>query len=193
MTHTLKDKNILYGVTGSIAAFKAASVVRLLRKSGANVRTIMTESAQKLITAETFRALTGNPVYTELFVESSQHSLEHISLAEWGQALIIAPATANVIGKAACGIADDLLSTLFLVCTCPVGFSPAMNDNMYAHPVVQRNVAALKQLGYDFLEPAEGELASGKVGRGRMPEPETVFNWAIEVVKRGQQTDLELI
>lgn len=180
----MKDKHILYGVTGSIAAFKAASVVRLLRAQGADVRTVMTTSAQKLVTAETFCALTGNPVYTKMFTAHQQRSLDHIHLAEWADALIIAPATANIIGKAACGIADDLLSTLFLACSCNVGFAPAMNDRMYAHPAVQRNVETLKGFGCHILEPVEGQLASGKVGRGRMPEPEAVFEWIMGIVAK---------
>jgi len=184
MTHPLENLHVLYGVTGSIAAFKAASIVRLLKQAGADVRTIMTANALKLITAETFCALTGNPVSTEMFTARQQHSLDHIHLAEWANVLVIAPATANVIGKAASGIADDLLTTTFLACTCPVGFSPAMNDNMFAHPVVGRNIQTLKGLGYHFLEPVEGQLASGKTGKGRMPEPEDVFNWIVEIAKR---------
>jgi len=142
----------------------------------------MTQNALKLIGAETFCALTGHPVYTEMFTAHQQRSLDHIHLAEWADALIIAPATANILGKMSCGVADDLLSTTFLACSCPVGLVPAMNDQMYAHSIVQRNVQVLKDIGCRVLEPVEGQLASGKVGRGRMPEPEAVFEWIVEIM-----------
>ena len=192
MKSVVENKHVLLGVTGSIAAYKAPSVARLLRKAGADVKTVMTGSAQKLVGPTTFRALTGNPVYTQMFLSNEQDSLTHISLAEWTDILVVVPATANIIGKIACGIADDLLSTVIMACDCPIGFAPAMNDKMFNNPIVQRNLVTLEKFGYFLLQPAEGELASRKVGQGRLPEPEQVFEWIIDVLREGKNTSTDV-
>jgi phosphopantothenoylcysteine decarboxylase/phosphopantothenate--cysteine ligase len=165
----LKDRKILLGVTGGIAAYKAAELTREFVKRGASVKVIMTANATRFITPLTMQTLSGNPVYTEMFSLAENPEIGHISLADWADVFVIAPATANIIGKAAAGIADDLLSTTIMAARMPVLFCPAMNSNMYASPVVTENIARLRRSGYRILEPETGELACGTEGAGRLP------------------------
>lgn len=181
----LQDRTIMVGVTGGIAAYKAAEVVSRLTKLGAHVYVIMTESATRLVGPLTFRSLSGNPVYTEMFSEPKLWNVEHIALAERADAFLIVPATANFLGKVANGIADDLLTTTVMATKAPVVIAPAMNVNMYENPIVRDNVARLQGLGYEVMEPDEGRLACGTVGRGRLPEPERIVAFLDEVLSRG--------
>lgn len=180
----LQNRTIMVGVTGGIAAYKAAEIVSRLTKLQANVYVIMTEAATKLVAPLTFRSLSGNPVYTEMFSEPKIWNVEHIALAERAEALLIAPATANVIGKIASGIADDLLTTVVMATKAPVVLAPAMNVNMYENLIVQGNLAKLRGLGYEVIEPDEGRLACGTVGRGRLPEPERIVARLTDVLAR---------
>lgn len=167
---------VILGVTGSIAAYKAASVVRGLMARGHVVQVVMTPSAQRLITPTTFRSLSGRPVVTEMFVDEGQVGLQHVELAEWANVLAVAPATANFIGKIANGIADEILSCTWLACDCPKVVAPAMNDRMWANDAVQRNCRYLRGLpGVRFVEPVEGKLASGRVGVGHLAPVEQVI------------------
>ncbi|MHC4481169.1 MAG: flavoprotein [Planctomycetota bacterium] len=162
-------KQIILGVTGSIAAYKAASVLRGLMDRGHAVQVVMTPSAQRLVTATTFRSLSGRPVVTEMFPAEEQVGLQHIELAEWVDVLAVTPVTANFIGKIANGIADEILSCTWMACDCPKVLAPAMNDRMWASEAVQRNCAHLRELpGVHFIEPVEGKLASGRVGMGHL-------------------------
>ena len=164
--------NIVVGITGGIAAYKAPELVRLLKKAGHEVRCAATEHALQFVTRVTLETVSENPLYCDLF--ASGHT-EHISLKEWGDMLVVAPATANIIGKVAGGIADDALSTLLLAFSQkPVVMAPAMNSLMWAHPAVQRNIATLKGWGIRMVGPAEGALACGTIGIGRMAEPEEI-------------------
>lgn len=181
-----RERTIIVGVTGGIAAYKAAEIVSCLTKQGARVYVIMTEAATKLVAPLTFRSLSGNPVYTEMFAEPKIWNVEHIALAERAEAFLIAPATANVIGKIANGIADDLLTTTVMATKAPVVIAPAMNVNMYENPVVQANLARLRALGYAIIEPDEGRLACGAVGRGRLPDPERIVAFLGDVLTRGR-------
>ncbi|HVZ78799.1 MAG TPA: bifunctional phosphopantothenoylcysteine decarboxylase/phosphopantothenate--cysteine ligase CoaBC [Gemmatimonadaceae bacterium] len=168
------SRRVLLGVTGGIASYKSAWLARLLAKAGAEVDVVMTRGATEFVGPITFEALTGRPVHTGIF--DPGHALEHIKLPRAAAAIVIAPATADFMARAASGQADDLLSACLLAATCPVMFVPAMNDRMWAHPQVQRNVAHLRSLGYVVVEPDEGMLAAGEgSGPGRMPEPETIF------------------
>lgn len=170
----LTGKKILLGITGGIAAFKAASLCSKLVQQGAEVRVIMTKSATKLITELTLQALSKNPVYTDTFDEKNPATIAHISLADWADLVLVAPATANIIGKMANGIADDMLSTTLLATQAPIMVAPAMNVHMYVHPAVSRNLAELASRGVLMVEPGEGLLACGYIGKGRMEEPETI-------------------
>jgi phosphopantothenoylcysteine decarboxylase/phosphopantothenate--cysteine ligase len=165
---------ILLGVTGCIGAYKSAELVRRLRRSGAGVRVVLTRSAGWFVTEGTLQTLTGRPVYTDLFRPRATEGIEHIDLARSSDLLLVAPATANVIGKFAGGIADDLLSTLHLAFEGPVIIAPAMNSSMYRHPSVQENMRKLVARGVDFVGPGEGELACGETGEGRLLEPEAI-------------------
>lgn len=173
----LKDKNIIVGVTGGIAAYKAADLVSRLKKEGANVEVIMTENATKFVSPLTFQTLALNPVYKEMFKEPRNYDVEHISLAEKADMFLIAPATANVIGKIANGIADDLLTTTIMATKARVVFAPAMNTNMYINPIFQRNMEYLKELGYEFISPGVGMLACQTYGPGRMAEPADIVEY----------------
>ncbi|MEW6724873.1 MAG: bifunctional phosphopantothenoylcysteine decarboxylase/phosphopantothenate--cysteine ligase CoaBC [Bacillota bacterium] len=170
----VEGKRILLGVCGGIAAYKAVEVVSRLRKRGAEVRVIMTRAATKLIQPLTFQTLSANPVHIEMLEEPKVWNVEHIALAQWPDLLLVAPATANMIGKVRAGIADDLLSTTIMATRAPVVFVPAMNVNMYENPVVQDNLACLRRLGYGFIEPDIGWQACGVEGRGRFPDPERI-------------------
>lgn len=168
----LKNKTILLGVTGGIAAYKAAALASALVKLRANVEVVMTEHATEFITPLTFEQLTGRRAMVNTFDRDFSHQVEHISLAQRTDLVIIAPATANVCAKLAHGLADDMLTTTVLACKCPKLIAPAMNTNMYENPVTQDNLAILRRYGWDVLEPASGRLACGAVGKGKMPEPE---------------------
>ncbi len=170
----LAGKTIVVGVTGGIAAYKAAELVRFLVKDGAFVRVIMTKNAQEFITPLTLQTLSGNPVATETFNLTQESEIGHIRLADTADLILIAPASADVIGKLAHGIADDLLTTVLLATMAPVLVAPAMNVHMYSHPAVQENIRILGQRGYRFVEPAEGFLACGYEGKGRLADPEDI-------------------
>ncbi|MFB4162610.1 bifunctional phosphopantothenoylcysteine decarboxylase/phosphopantothenate--cysteine ligase CoaBC [Alteribacillus sp. JSM 102045] len=170
----LQNKHILLGVSGGIAAFKAAALASKLTQAGATVKVIMTEHAKEFVTPLTFQALTRERVYDDTFAEKDPEKVAHIDIADWADLVIIAPATANLLGKAANGIADDMLSTTLLAATCPVYMAPAMNVNMYNQPAVQQNMETLKGRGCRFIEPGDGYLACGWVGKGRLAEPEEI-------------------
>lgn len=171
----LKDKKIILGITGGIAAYKAAELTRCLVKKGAQVKVIMTRNAQEFITPLTMQTLSNNPVYTEMFALVESSEIGHISLADFADLVIVAPATANIIGKVAGGLADDLLSTTIMATRAPVIFCPAMNTNMYSNEIVRANIVKLAYEGYYFVEPASGELACGTWGSGRLAEIEDII------------------
>lgn len=170
----LKDKNILLGITGSIAAYKAAMLVRLLVKQGASVQVLMTEYAKEFITPLTMATLSKNPILVDFFDPENGNWNSHVDLGEWADLYIIAPATANTMGKMAHGIADNLLLTTYLSAKCDVMIAPAMDLDMYQHPANLKNIDILRSYGNIIIEPASGELASGLSGKGRMEEPEVV-------------------
>lgn len=167
-------KTVLLCVTSSIASYKSAYLARVLVKNGYNVNVIMSKNATEFITPLTFERLTNNKCITDTFEKNYTYDVEHISLAKASAAVIIAPATANIIGKLANGIADDMLSTTVMACKCPVFIAPAMNTNMYENPIVQDNMNKLKKFGYQFIEPQSGLLACGDTGKGKMEEPEKI-------------------
>ena len=171
----LKDKTVLLGVTGSIAAYKIASLASMLVKQHANVRVIMTKNATNFINPITFETLTGNKCLVDTFDRNFEFQVEHVSLAKQADLALVAPASANVIGKMAHGIADDMLTTTLLACKAPILVSPAMNTNMYENPIVQDNLCTLQRYGMKVIAPASGYLACGDTGAGKMPEPEILF------------------
>ena len=171
----LKGKTVLLGVTGGIAAYKAAALASALVKQRADVEVIMTHNATQFVTPLTFEQLTGHRTMVDTFDRNFSHQVEHISLAERTDLVIIAPATANVCAKLAHGLADDMLTTTVLACKCPKLIAPAMNTNMYENPVTQDNLEILRRYGWDVIEPASGRLACGAVGKGKMPEPEDLL------------------
>ncbi len=164
----LNGKNILLGVTGSIAAYKSAEILRELVNRGCNVRVVMTEAATRFVGPQTFSTLSGKPALVRMFHEGEDPEVEHVRAPEEADAVLIAPATANIIAKMATGIADDMLSTMLLVARCPILVAPAMNSNMYTHPVVEANIAKLKERGIKIIEPEFGDLACGYTGPGRL-------------------------
>lgn len=170
----LNGKIIVLGVAGGIAAYKAVELLRLLTKAGATVHVVMTRAATEFLTPLTFQTLSGNPVHTELFSLYQEREIGHISLADRADLLIIAPATANIIGKIAGGIADDLLTTTVMATKAPVLLAPAMNVNMYDNPIYRQNEAKLRQLGYRFVDAESGDLACGWIGSGRLASPEEI-------------------
>lgn len=175
----LKGKTVILGVTGGIAAYKSAWLTSLLVKAGADVQVVMTEHAREFIAPLTFEALTNQRCHTDTFDRNHEYSTEHVSLASRADAMIIAPATANVIAKLACGIADDMLTTTVLACDCPKIVVPAMNTRMYENPVTQDNLEKLRKYGVTVVEPAAGRLACGDVGKGKMPEPDVLFQYVL--------------
>lgn len=177
MTQSLQGKNIIVGITAGIAAYKAIEVVSRLRKQGANVKVVMTKNAKNLVSTLTLGEISGHPVVHDMWEEIHDWNVEHISLATWADAYLIVPATANIIGKIANGIADDMLSTTVMATKAKVFICPAMNTNMYQNPITQANIKKLMDLGYNFLEPATGFLACGIEGQGRLPEPVDIINW----------------
>ena len=171
----LKNKTILLGVTGSIAAYKIASLASMLVKQHANVHVIMTKNATNFMNPITFETLTGNKCLVDTFDRNFEFQVEHVSLAKQADVALVAPASANVIGKMAHGIADDMLTTTLLACKAPILVSPAMNTNMFENPIVQDNLRTLQRYGMKVIAPASGYLACGDTGAGKMPEPETLF------------------
>ena len=180
----LQGKNILLGVTGGIAAYKAADLASKLIKLQANVDVIMTENATKFVTPLTFESITHTRCVTDTFDRGSYYEVEHIALADKADILVIAPATANCIAKLACGLADDMLTTTALACDCIKMIAPAMNTKMYDNPVTQRNIQTLRDLGYIIIEPGEGFLACGTVGKGRMEEPSVITETIVHEIAR---------
>ena len=179
----LEGKHIVLGVTGSIAAFKIASLASMLKKKKADVTVIMTQNATNFINPVTFESLTGNKCLVDTFDRNFQHSVEHVSLAKQTDVFLIAPASANVIAKAAHGIADDMLTTTLLACQCPKIIAPAMNTRMYQNPIVQDNMKILQSYGMEVITPATGYLACGDTGEGKMPEPELLLEYIIKALK----------
>ena len=178
----LKGKTILLGVTGGIAAYKAAALASALVKLHATVEVIMTKNATEFIAPLTFEELTGHRVMVDTFDRNFQHQVEHISLAQRTDLMIVAPATANVCAKLAHGLADDMLTTTALACRCPKLIAPAMNTNMYENPVTQDNLASLRRYGWEVIEPNSGRLACGAVGKGKLPEPEELVQYILRAI-----------
>ncbi|MFQ5963997.1 MAG: flavoprotein [Candidatus Scalinduaceae bacterium] len=173
--------NIVYGVTGSIAAFKAAEIVSKLKSLGFDITVIMTKSAQKFVSPLTFRTLSQNKVITDVFIEENACDPQHVSLSNKADVIVIAPATANIIGKIASGIADDALTSIVMVVTnIPVLIAPAMDDRMYLNPITQKNIKKLQKVGYKFIGPEKGRLASGRIGVGRMADVELIIQSIID-------------
>lgn len=176
--------HIILGVTGSIAAYKAVEVVSGLIKQGNKVTVIMTSCAQRFVTPVTFQTISKNKVITDLFIDTENYDPEHVSLAEQADLIVVAPATANFIGKVASGIADDALTCTVMATRSGVIIAPAMNDSMYINPVVQENVKKLKGLGYIIIEPEKGRLCTGKIGIGRLASVETIVKTINKVLKK---------
>lgn len=172
----LKGKNVVVGVAGGIAVYKVVDLVSKLKKQDANVYVIMTQSAANFVTPLTFREISGHPVVVDMWAETANWNVEHIALANKADLFLLAPATGNIIGKIANGIADDMLSTTVMATTAPTLFVPAMNSNMYLNPIVQKNISKLTELGYYFMEPESGMLACGVEGVGRLPEATKILN-----------------
>lgn len=178
-------KNIILGVTGSIAAYKAANISSILTKHGYNVDVILTKSAREFITPLTFQSLTKNRVYFDMFEEFTPSEIKHISLAKKADLCLIAPATANIIGKLANGIADDMLTTVVMAMSnVPIYICPAMNTNMYNNAIVQRNISTLTEYGYHFIEPKEGLLACGDIGKGALTDVDTIVSTVEDCLKK---------
>jgi phosphopantothenoylcysteine decarboxylase/phosphopantothenate--cysteine ligase len=182
---SLEGKTIVLGITGSIAAYKAATLARKLQSKGAQVIVVMTEAGAKLVDPLTFRSLTGEPVLVDMFAPVTDWQIEHISLAEEADLLLIAPATANTIGKIAHGIADTLLTCAVMATKAPVLIAPAMNANMYENPIVQENIKRLEEFGYCFVEPKVGKLATGIEGKGALADVDDIVATAEELLRGG--------
>ena len=178
----LQGKTAVLAVTGSIAAYKIANLARMLKKLHCNVQVLMTQNATNFINPITFETLTGNKCLIDTFDRNFQYSVEHVALAKQADVVLIAPASANVIGKIACGIADDMLTTTVMACPCRKIVSPAMNHNMYHNPIVQDNLARLERFGYEIVKPATGMLANGDTGDGRMPEERLLLEYIIREI-----------
>ena len=190
----LQGKTVLLGVTGSIAAYKIAYLASALKKLHAQVHVLMTENATNFINPITFESLTGNKCLVDTFDRNFQFQVEHVSIAKQADVVMIAPASANVIGKLAYGIADDMLTTTIMACKCKKIISPAMNTNMYENPIVQDNLAILQHYGYEVIEPASGYLACGDTGAGKMPEPEMLLEYILrEIAKEKDLTGQKVL
>lgn len=176
----LQGKTVLLGVTGGIAAYKMPNVARMLKKLHCNVHVLMTENAKNFITATTFETLTGNKCLIDTFDRNFEFSVEHVALAKQADLVLLAPATANVIGKIANGIADDMLTTTVMACTCKTLIAPAMNHNMYRNPIVQDNLRRLEGFGYEIIPPDTGMLANGDIGEGKLPSEETLVEYVLK-------------
>jgi len=183
MPDDLSGYEVLVCVTGGIAAYKTATIVSRLVQAGAGVTVAMTAAARRFITPLTFRALTARPVYTSVWQAENPADQQHLSLTERADLVLVAPATANLIGKAAAGLGDDLVSTLLLSATSPILLAPAMNTRMWANPIVQNNVKRLREVGYQFIDPQEGWLACREIGAGRMAEPEDIVALAASTLR----------
>lgn len=177
----MNNKKVLLGVSGGIAVYKALDVISRLKKKGIEVKVIMTKSAAEFVTPLSFQSLSENPVVIDMFDEPKAWEIQHISLAKWADLVVVVPATANIIGKVANGIADDMLSTTIMATKAEVIFCPAMNTNMYENKIVQKNMAILKDLGYGFINPASGRLACGDIGRGKLENTEII---AEKIIKK---------
>ncbi len=175
----LTGKTVVVGVTGGIAAYKMPNVARMLKKMHCNVHVIMTQNATNFITATTFETLTGNKCLIDTFDRNFEFSVEHVAIAKQADLVLIAPATANVIGKIAGGIADDMLTTTVMACTCKILIAPAMNHNMYHNSIVQENIEKLKRHGYEIIDPVCGMLANGDTGDGKLPSEETLVSYVV--------------
>lgn len=182
----LKDKTVVIGVSGGIAVYKTLDVISRLRKLGVNVNVIMTKSATEFVTPLSFQSLSQNYVVCDMFEDPKTWDVEHISLAKRADVFLIAPATANVIGKIANGIADDMLTTTVMATKAKVLIAPAMNTNMYENPILQRNINTLKELGYNFVEPESGRLACGDTGKGKLASPETIVDEVVKLISKEQ-------
>ena len=178
----LKGKTVVIAVSGSIAAYKMPNVCRMLKKLGADVQVLMTQNATQFINPITFESLTGNKCLIDTFDRNFQYSVEHVALAKRADVVLVAPASANVIGKLANGLADDMLTTTIIACPCKKIIAPAMNTNMFDNPVTQDNLTILKKYGWDVIDPASGRLACGAVGKGKMPEPETLVQYILKYI-----------
>lgn len=178
----LKNKTVILAVTGSIAAYKIPNLARMLKKLGCNVHVLMTENAVNFINPITFESLLGTKCLVDTFDRNFQYSVEHVALAKQADIVMIAPASANVIGKIANGIADDMLTTTVMACPCKKIISPAMNHNMYHNPIVQDNLAKLERFGYEIIKPAHGMLANGDDGDGRMPDEEILLEYILKEI-----------
>ena len=178
----LQGKTVVLAVTGSIAAYKIANLASMLKKLRCNVHVLMTRNATNFINPITFETLVGNKCLIDTFDRNFQFSVEHVSIAKQADVVLIAPASANVIGKLACGIADDMLTTTVMACPCKKILSPAMNTNMFRNPIVQDNLKRLAAYGYEIIQPASGYLACGDVGEGKMPEPETLLQYILKEI-----------
>lgn len=183
---SLTGKKIVLGVSGGIAVYKAVDLVSRLRKKGAEVKVVMTEAATKFVTPLTFRELSANPVVVSMWGEVHEFNVEHIALACWADLFVVAPATANIIAKMATGIADDMLSTTLLATPAQIVICPAMNTNMYEHPITKANLQKLLDLGYKVLPAAEGHLACGTSGAGRLPEPQAIVEYLEQTIVAAQ-------
>ena len=180
----LKGKTVVLGVTGSIAAYKIANLASMLVKLHADVNVIMTRNATNFINPITFETLTGNKCLIDTFDRNFQFNVEHVALAKRADIFMVAPASANVIGKIAHGIADDMLTTTIMACKCPKLISPAMNTNMFENPILQDNLKILEKYGYELIQPASGYLACGDTGAGKMPEPETLLQYILRTIAK---------
>lgn len=185
----LQGKKIVLGVTGGIAVYKAVDLASRLRKAGCEVRVVMTEHAQQFVTPLTFKEISGNAVATSMWNANQEFNVEHIALANWADAFLVAPATANILAKMACGIADDLLSTTLLAAQAPIIVCPAMNTGMYQNPATQENIAKLQERGVTVMPPAVGHLACGTSGPGRLPEPQQIVEF-MSAFFAGREGDL---
>ncbi|MBR5155031.1 MAG: bifunctional phosphopantothenoylcysteine decarboxylase/phosphopantothenate--cysteine ligase CoaBC [Clostridia bacterium] len=182
MRFDISGKKILFGVSGGIAAYKALEIISLLKKSGAEVKVIMTKAACEFVSPLSFQTISQNMVARDMFEEPKAWEVRHISLASWADVAVVAPATANICGKLATGIADDMLSTTLMACKAPKIIAPAMNTAMYENPIVQKNIRILKDLGMEFVEPESGILACGDVGKGRLASVEDIYEKICQVL-----------
>lgn len=189
----LRGKHIVLGVTGSIAAYKIASLASMLKKKSADVTVIMTQNATNFINPITFESLTGNKCLVDTFDRNFQYSVEHVALAKLADVVMVAPASANVLAKAAHGLADDMLTTTLLACECPKIFAPAMNTRMYRNPIVQDNIKTLQNYGMEVITPATGYLACGDTGEGKMPEPELLLEYIIKALRPDDMQGIKVL
>lgn len=183
-----KNKNILIGITGGISAYKVCDIISSLKYKGANIDVIMTNNATKFITPLTLETLSKNKVYISMFDTDYEKEVKHIALAQKADLVLIAPCSANIIGKLASGIGDDMLTTTLIATKAPIVIAPAMNDNMYSNLIVKDNIEKLKRFGYKFIEPATGNLACGYVGKGKLAKKETIIEY-LENLLRGDKND----